>query len=63
MRQPENTHLKGKYHCMADLLFDGFGFDQTSKTVLNATDAFTQNKQVSHTVIFPLKKAFSGVSI
>ena len=25
---PENTHLlrKGKYHCMADLLFDWFGF-------------------------------------
>ena len=27
----ENTHLlcKGKYHCMADLLFDWLGFDQT----------------------------------
>ena len=29
----ENTHYKGKYHCTADLLFDLFGFDQTSKTV------------------------------
>ena len=31
----ENTHLlrKGKYHCMADLLFDQLGFGQTSKSV------------------------------
>ena len=29
----ENTHNWGKYHCVADLLFDWFGFDQTSKTV------------------------------
>ena len=33
---PENTHHEGggNYQCMADLLFDWFGFDQTSKTVL-----------------------------
>ena len=31
----DNTHLhrKGKYHCMADLPFDWFGFGQTSKSV------------------------------
>ena len=29
---PENTHLlrEGKYHCTTDLLFDWFGFGQTS---------------------------------
>ena len=34
---PVNTHLlcKGKYHCTADLLFDWFGFLQTSKCVVN----------------------------
>ena len=26
--------MQGKYHCAADLQFDWFGFDQTSKTVL-----------------------------
>ena len=26
----ENTHHKGKYYCMYDVLFDWFGFDQTS---------------------------------
>ena len=33
----ENTHLlcKEKYHCTADLLFDWFGFDQTSKYVVD----------------------------
>ena len=33
----DNTHLlcKGNYHCMADLLFDRFGSDQTSKSVVN----------------------------
>ena len=29
--------LKGKYHCKAELLFDLFGFDQTSKTVIHST--------------------------
>ena len=29
----ENTHIGGKYHCTAHLLFDWFGLDQTSKTV------------------------------
>ena len=28
-----------KYRCMADFLFDWFGFDQTSKTVDNSTKA------------------------
>ena len=33
----ENTDLlcKGKYHCMTDLLFDWFGFDQTMKCVVD----------------------------
>ena len=30
MMRPENTHHRGKYHCTADLLFEWFGFDQTS---------------------------------
>ena len=33
----ENTHHRGKYHCPADLIFDLFGFDQTSKAVANST--------------------------
>ena len=32
-----NTHHRGKYHCPADLIFDLFGFDQTSKAVANST--------------------------
>ena len=35
----DNTHHRGKYYCMADLLFDCFGFDQTSKTVVHSTSA------------------------
>ena len=33
-----NTHLlrKGKNHCTVDLLFDWFGFNQTSKYVTNS---------------------------
>ena len=33
----ENTHLlhKGKYHCMDDLQFDWFGFDQTCKSTFS----------------------------
>ena len=27
---------KGKYHCTADLLFEWFGFNQTSKYVTNS---------------------------
>ena len=37
----ENTHL---LHCMADLLFDWFGFNQSSKSVSNSTQA----KQLKH---------------
>ena len=35
----ENTHLlcKGKYQCMANFLFDWFGFDQTWKSLSNST--------------------------
>ena len=35
--RPENTHNRGKCHCMADLLFDWFGFDRTIKTVVHST--------------------------
>ena len=31
----ENTPHRGKHHCMTDLLFDCFGVDQTSKTVVH----------------------------
>ena len=39
----ENTHLlcKGKYNCTADLLFDSFGFKQSSEFV------FIQHKEIS----------------
>ena len=33
----ENTHLRGKYNCIADLLFDWFGCDQTNKIFVNST--------------------------
>ena len=51
---------------MADLLFDLFGFYQTSKAVahykyLGKAAESKQNKQeVSHAVILPLKLVFSG---
>ena len=35
--QPENTHHIGKYHYTVDLQFDWFGFDQTSKYVVQST--------------------------
>ena len=34
-----NTHHRGKYHCTADLLFDWFGYGQTSKADANSTKA------------------------
>ena len=36
--KPENTHHREKYHCMTDLLFDWFGFDQISKANPNSTN-------------------------
>ena len=35
----DNTYFlsMGKYHCMADLLFERFGFNQTRKSVVNLT--------------------------
>ena len=53
---------------MADLLFDWFGFDKTSKTFVQSTNIKAteskQNKQeVSHTVILPLKLVFSVQTI
>ena len=41
----ENNHLlcKGKYHCMTDLLFEWFGFNQTSKYVVNSTKSNQPN--------------------
>ena len=35
--QPGNTERRGKYYCVADLLFDWYGFDQTSKSVVRST--------------------------
>ena len=32
--RPENTHHRGKYHCMADLLFDRCSFEQTSTKLM-----------------------------
>ena len=32
----ENTHHKGKYHCMSDR-FDWFGFDHATKAAANST--------------------------
>ena len=37
IKKSEKTHHRGKYHCTADRLFDWFGFDQTSKTVIHST--------------------------
>ena len=33
---PEDTRPRGKYHCTADLLFNLFGFDQTSEADANS---------------------------
>ena len=35
----ENAHHRGEYHCTADLLFEWFRFDQTSKTGVHSTIA------------------------
>ena len=41
---------------MADLLLDWFGFDQTSKSVVQAAESKQINQQVSHTVLLPIMK-------
>ena len=33
----EDTHQWGKYHCLTELLFDWFGFNQRSKADANST--------------------------
>ena len=35
----ENTYHTGKWHGTADLLFEKFGFDQTSEAVVNSKQA------------------------
>ena len=35
--QAESNHHSGKYHCTADLLYDWFAFDLTSKAVVHST--------------------------
>ena len=57
----ENTHLlwKGKYHCLADLLFDRLGFGQTSKSVysFNSTKQLNPNQSNRRSAVqwyFPL---------
>ena len=43
MDSAKNSYLsfpcKGKYKCTAKILFDGFGFDQISKSVVNLKEA------------------------
>ena len=58
----ENTYLlcKGKYHCMADLLFDRLGFGQTSKSVysFNSTKQLNPNQSKRRSAVqwyFPLR--------
>ena len=36
--EPGNTHSLGKFHFTAGLQFNGFGFDQTKKYVVNCMD-------------------------
>ena len=50
---PENTHHRVNYHCMADLLFEWFGFDQTSKTVVHAAKAkqLNPNKHIRKSAV------------
>ena len=43
IRQAESTRHRKKYYCTADLLIDWFGFEQTSKAVVNSTKANHQN--------------------
>ena len=63
----ENTHHRGQCHCMADLLFDWFGFNQTSEADAKSTEAKhvnPKNKQeVSHPVILPLKLVLSDLLV
>ena len=54
----ENTHHKGKYHCMSDR-FDWFGFDHATKAAANSTLAKHLNpNKINRRVIhsyFPLR--------
>ena len=36
---PKSTHHRGNYHCVADLLFDWFGFALISEADANSTSA------------------------
>ena len=54
--QPENTHHRGKHPSTADIMFDCFGFDQTSKAVANSTEV----KQLNPSKIN--RSAYSGTS-
>ena len=62
----ENTQHRGKYHCTSDLLSDWFGFDQTSKTVVCATEAKQLNpnkiNRRSAVILLPIKLVFSASS-
>ena len=46
----EDTHFlhKGKYHCMADIFFDWFGFEQICKSLSNSTQAKQLNPNRSN---------------
>ena len=57
----ENTHHRGKYHWMNDLLFNWFGFDQMSRTVVHSTLANQLNpnkinRRSAKQWYFPLSK-------
>ena len=39
VRSDYTVLCKGKNHCMADLLFDWFELNQTSKSVVNVTES------------------------
>ena len=59
----ENAHHRGKFHCTADLLFDWFGFDQTSKTVclFNISNKQLIANKISITIL-PMKVVLSATA-
>ena len=58
--EADNNNLfhKGKYHCLADLLFDRFGFDKQVNLLFiqqnQRSGIQTKKQEVRRTVILPL---------
>ena len=50
----ENTHHRGKYHCMADLLFDWNKLNCCSLNISKVAESKHNKQEVNHTVILPL---------